>query len=276
MSANADPILEIVDLRAGYEDVLILDGITMSVPVGNVVSIVGPNGAGKSTLVKAVYGLAAVRAGTVMLRVDGRRHDITRKKPHELTALGMNYVPQIDNVFPSLSVLENLSIGSVSSASTKEEALGDVWSTFPFLRELRDRPAGVLSGGQRQTLAIARALMSRPRLLLLDEPSAGLAPRLVDEVFGTVQRIHEMGVTIIMVEQNARRALAISDYGWVLESGRNRYEGTGRALLEDDRVVELYLGKRGLPLLPGNGGPHQKVGTTEDRSEAQSSRRSEA
>jgi ABC-type branched-subunit amino acid transport system ATPase component len=237
-------MLEVVGLRAGYEDVLVLDGVSMAVPAGSVVSLVGPNGAGKSTLVKALYGLADVRGGRVVFRHDGQERDVTRLKPHRLTALGMNYVPQLDNVFPTLSVLENLQLGSVTKSSVADEALAQVFATFSFLEEVRDRPAGALSGGQRQMLAIARALMSQPTLLFLDEPSAGLAPQVVDDLFERLHQIHAMGVAIVMVEQNARRALAMSDYGYVLEGGRNRYEGPGRDLLRDERVVELYLGRR--------------------------------
>jgi ABC-type branched-subunit amino acid transport system ATPase component len=241
---NEPAMLEVSELRAGYEDLLILDGVSIAVPAGSVVSIVGPNGAGKSTLLRAIYGLAAVRSGRVIFRQDGQECDVTGWRSHRLTKLGMNYVPQLDNIFPTLSVGENLQIGAVAQGGSREEALGVVFDTFPFMREIRDRPAGALSGGQRQMLALARALMSRPRLLFLDEPSAGLAPQAVDDLFERLQQIHAMGVTILMAEQNARRALAMSQYGYVLEGGRNRYEGPGSALLRDDKVVELYLGKR--------------------------------
>lgn len=244
MTVAPPPMLEVVDLRAGYEDILVLDDVSIAVPEGSIVSLVGPNGAGKSTLVKAIYGLAKVRGGRVVFRCKGQEWNVTRWKPHALTALGMNYVPQIENVFPRLSVLENLQIGAVIGASTLSERLKQVFDTFTFLENVRDRPAGALSGGQRQMLAIARALMSQPRLLFLDEPSAGLAPQVIDELFERLQHIHATGVAIVMVEQNARRALALSDYGYVLEGGRNRYEGPGEVLLRDDKVVELYLGRR--------------------------------
>lgn len=237
-------ILEVTELSAGYESLSILDRVSVAVPAGATVSVIGPNGAGKSTLLKAIYGLATVGGGRVTFRSGEREQDITRWKPHQLTALGMNYVPQLDNVFPSLSVRDNLQIGAVTNGVRGREALTLVFDTFPFLREMRDRPAGALSGGQRQMLALARALMSQPTLLLLDEPSAGLAPRAVDELFERLQRIQAMGVAILMAEQNARRALALSQYGYVLEGGRNRYEGSGGALLHDDKVIELYLGKR--------------------------------
>jgi len=237
-------MLEVTELRAGYEDLLILDGVSIVVPAGSIVSIVGPNGAGKSTLLKAIYGIAAVRSGRVTFRTDGRELDITGWKSHQLTTAGMNYVPQLDNVFPTLSVRENLQIGAVTRGAGVARTLDTVFAAFPFLREVRERPAGALSGGQRQMLALARALMSEPSLLFLDEPSAGLAPQAVDELFEHLHQIHAMGVTILMAEQNARRALAMSQYGYVLEGGRNRYQGPGSALLCDDKVVELYLGKR--------------------------------
>jgi ABC-type branched-subunit amino acid transport system ATPase component len=231
-------------VAAGYEDLLILDGVSIDVPAGSIVSIVGPNGAGKSTLLKAVYGIVRVRAGRVVLSFDGHGQDITRSRPHRLTALGMNYVPQLQSVFPALSVRENLQIGSATNRQAEAQALERVYATFPLLRDVGRKPAGALSGGQRQMLALGRALMSRPRLLLLDEPSAGLAPHAVDELFECLQQIHDEGVTLLMAEQNARRALAMSDYAYVLEGGRNRYEGPSRDLLHDEKMIELYLGKR--------------------------------
>ena len=244
MMGAPPPMLEVAELRAGYEDILVLDGVSIAVPAGSIVSMVGPNGAGKSTLVKAIYGLAEVRGGRVIFRCDGEELDITRWKAHRLTALGMNYVPQLDNVFPTLSVFENLQVGAVTKSSTAQDALDQVFGTFPFLKDVHDRPAGTLSGGQRQMLAIGRALMSHPRLLFLDEPSAGLGPQVIDELFERLRQVHATGVAIVIVEQNARRALAMSDYGYVLEGGRNRYEGPGDVLLADDKFVELYLGRR--------------------------------
>ena len=238
------PVLQVEHLRAGYEDLLILDDVSIVVPTGAIVSIIGPNGAGKSTLLKAVYGITTVHAGQVRFSLDGQSRDITRWRAHRLTTLGMNYVPQLENVFSALSVLENLQIGAVTKRSALPQGLEMVFSTFPFLRDVRHRPAGTLSGGQRQMLALARALMSEPRLLLLDEPSAGLAPQAVDELFERLRHIHGLGVSILMAEQNARRALALSDHAYVLENGRNRYEGSGEELLHDEKVVELYLGKR--------------------------------
>lgn len=236
-------MLEVTGLRAGYEDFVVLDDVSIKVPAGSIVAIIGPNGAGKSTLLKAIYGLADREAGHVRFRLGGREHDITGWKPHRLTSAGLNYVPQLDNVFSSLSVLENLRLGATARPRDTASRLENVLETFGPLRPMLRQPAGSLSGGQRQALALARALMSGPSLLLLDEPSAGLAPRAVATVFGHLRRMHERGITILMVEQNARLALAMADYGYVLETGRNRYEGPASLLTNDARVVELYLGQ---------------------------------
>jgi ABC-type branched-subunit amino acid transport system ATPase component len=230
------PLLEVISLTAGYEDVHVLDEVSIQVPRGAVVTIIGPNGAGKSTLLRAIYGLATLGKGRVVFRPQGEEQDITGWKPHRLTAIGLNYVPQLDNVFPSLSVLENLQLGGPAARTQR------VLDAFPALRNLLHRPAGSLSGGQRQALALARALMSEPSLLLLDEPSAGLAPEPMAMIFATLKQLREQGLTILIVEQNARLALAMSDYGYVLEAGRNRHEGSAAGLINDPRVVELYLG----------------------------------
>jgi branched-chain amino acid transport system ATP-binding protein len=235
------PLLEVTGLSAGYEDATVLDGVTVRVARGAMVAIIGPNGAGKSTLLKAIYGLARLSAGKVLFR-DGEERDITGWRPHRLTAAGLNYVPQVDNVFPSLSVLENLRLGGAVRAEGFAGRLERVVEDFPVLRGLLRRAAGSLSGGQRQSLALGRALMSDPRLLLLDEPSAGLAPEAVATVFASLRRLKERGLTIVIVEQNARLALAMSDYGYVLEAGHNRHQGPARNLLGDPRVIELYLG----------------------------------
>ena len=234
-----ETLLEVREVVAGYGEAEILRGVSLSVPPGGFVTVIGPNGAGKSTLLKTVYGLLHPRSGTV--RLDGD-HDLTARKPHEVTRLGLNYVPQIDNVFPSLSVLENLEVGALTTGRARRARIERMLEWFPLLRERRWQRAGTLSGGQRKLLALARALVTEPRLLLLDEPSAGLAPAAVDEVFAKLVEIHERGIAIVMVEQNARRSLALSDYGYVLDAGRNRYEGPGRELLRDPNVVDLYLG----------------------------------
>ena len=238
-------VLEVHGLVAGYGEVNILHGVALTLPAAGFVSVIGPNGAGKSTLLKAIYGLVVPRAGTVTLRRDDVDHDVTGTKSHRLTALGMNYVPQLANVFPTLSVAENLDIGASSCPKELRGRLERAYSSFPLLYERRRQRAGTLSGGQRKMLAVARALMNAPHVLLLDEPSAGLAPTVVDELFEKLREIQLGGVAILMVEQNARRSLAMSDYGYVLDMGRNHFQGTGAELLANDDVAELYLGGRG-------------------------------
>ena len=242
MLTGDSPLLATVDLSAGYGELEIIHGVSVSVPPGAFVSVIGPNGAGKSTLLKAIYGLARRRGGSIRLAVDGAERELTGLRPHELTRLGLNYVPQLGNVFPSMSVQENLEIGAVPTQSRLAERLEAIFETFPLLRSRRRQRAGTLSVGERQMLALARALMPEPRLLLLDEPSAALAPTVVDQLFERLVAINRSGIAILMVEQNARRSLALSDYAYVLELGRNRYEGTGAALLDDPKVLELYLG----------------------------------
>ena len=234
-----EPLLAVEALEAGYDEALILRGVSMSASADEIVSIIGPNGAGKSTLLKAVYGLVRVSAGRV--RFEGG--DLTGLRPDRITRAGLNYVPQVDNVFPSLTISENLEVGAVTvPRGERRQALDGVHDLFPLLRERSRQRAGTLSGGQRKLLALARALVTRPRLLLLDEPSAGLSPQAVELVFDKLVEIKRLGIGIVMVEQNARRALALSDRGYVLDLGRNAHEGTGASLLEDPRVAELYLG----------------------------------
>jgi ABC-type branched-subunit amino acid transport system ATPase component len=235
-----DPILTVRDLRAGYGGEDILRGISIAVQERSIVAIIGPNGSGKSTLLKAIYGLIPVRAGSVSLA----GNELAGMRPHRITALGMNMVPQLANVFADLSVFENLEVGAILNRPSLRERLDAVLAALPALRGLLSRRASTLSGGQRQMLAVGRALMSDPRLLILDEPSAGLAPRVRDEVFAIVRSINGLGVTVLMVEQRARQCLAIADYGYVLEQGRNRLEGPAQALLQDPEVVRLYLGVR--------------------------------
>jgi ABC-type branched-subunit amino acid transport system ATPase component len=234
-----EALLEVRTLAAGYDDALILHEVSLQADAERIVSIVGPNGAGKSTLLKAVYGLLRPRAGSVRFAGD----DVTGTRPDRLTRRGLNYVPQTDNVFPTLTVEENLHVGSlVLPRADRRRELTRVLELFPLLAERRRQSAGSLSGGQRKLVALARALIARPRLLLLDEPSAGLSPHGIDLVFSTLVEIRSLGIGIVMVEQNARRALALSDTGYVLDTGRNAYTGAGRDLLGDPRVVELYLG----------------------------------
>lgn len=237
MSANA-AVLETEGLVAGYvPEVDILCGVSLSVREGEIATVIGPNGAGKSTLIKTIFGLLRPRRGTVTLRGE----DLTGLEPHSITRRGMSYVPQLDNVFPSLSVEENLEMGSLDRSQTKER-IAVMYELFGRLGERRTQAAGTMSGGERQMLAMARALMPEPRVLLLDEPSAGLAPAFVEAIFEKVREINEAGVTVVMVEQNARRALAMSDRGYVLDLGQNRFQGSGGELLEDPKVAELYLG----------------------------------
>ncbi|MFN2629280.1 MAG: ABC transporter ATP-binding protein [Gaiellaceae bacterium] len=234
-------LLEIADVEAGYGEALVLRGVSLTAAAGELVAIIGPNGAGKSTLLKVVYGLLRARAGSVRYAGDV----VTGTRPELLTRLGLNYVPQTANVFPSLSIGENLLIGaSPLPRAERAGALAELYELFPLLAERRRQRAGTLSGGQRKLLAVARALVTRPRALLLDEPSAGLSPQAVELVFGTLADVNGRGIAIVMVEQNARRALALADRGYVLDMGRNAYEGAGRELLHDPKVVQLYLGGR--------------------------------
>ncbi|HEX7280265.1 MAG TPA: ABC transporter ATP-binding protein [Solirubrobacterales bacterium] len=232
------PLLVAEELVAGYvAEVDILNGASLSVPEGAIVTVVGPNGAGKSTLIKTIFGLVRPRQGRVTLRGE----DLTGLAPHSITRRGMSYVPQLDNVFPSLSVEENLEVGSLQRSTTRER-IGAMYELFPRLAERRGQAAGTMSGGERQMLAMARALMPDPHVLLLDEPSAGLAPAFVEQIFDQVGEINRAGVTLVMVEQNARRALSMSDRGYVLDLGQNKFEGSGREVLDDPKVAELYLG----------------------------------
>jgi ABC-type branched-subunit amino acid transport system ATPase component len=238
-------LLEVDGLRAGYGDADILHGVDIRVGERDFVTVVGPNGAGKSTLLKAIFGVLRPRSGSVRLAVGDRVHEIAGLKAYRVTPLGMNYIPQLGNIFPRLTLYENLEIGATTCRGDARGRMEEVFDMFPLLRERRRERAGVLSGGQRQMLAIARALMTHPRLLLLDEPSAGLAPKVVDEVFAKLKEINAGGVAILIVEQNARRSLAISDYGYVLDMGTNRFHGRGADLLHDPKIVELYLGGSG-------------------------------
>ncbi|MGN6612207.1 MAG: ABC transporter ATP-binding protein [Angustibacter sp.] len=243
--------LSVDNLTAGYGAVTILRDVTVRVPEGAIVAIVGPNGAGKSTLLKSVYGISRRTGGSVTYTREGVDHDVTGWPSHRLTALGLGYVPQLDNVFASLSVGENLEIGATTSRRQLEESRQHVLEVFPLLADRIKQRAGTLSGGQRQTLALARALMTRPTVLLLDEPSAGLSPQAVGSMFDLLDDVRATGVSILLVEQNARQALARADYAYVLETGQNRYEGSGRDLLHDQRVIDLYLGgQRARPSRP--------------------------
>jgi ABC-type branched-subunit amino acid transport system ATPase component len=238
-------LLSIDSLQGGYADIQILNGVTIKVPEKSIVTIVGPNGAGKSTILKAIYRIADVISGSVNLHKNGELINVLATKPHNLSKIGIGYVPQIENIFPALTIDENLDVGYVKFTNREiEEIRGEIYARYSDLKKRAKDRAGTLSGGQRQMLALARALMSSPSLLLLDEPSAGLAPALVDQLFEELVKVNKSGVTILMVEQNARRALAISDYGYVLDMGKNRQEGIGPALANDPDIVGIYLGKK--------------------------------
>ncbi|MFN8103139.1 MAG: ABC transporter ATP-binding protein [Acidimicrobiia bacterium] len=242
--ADRDVLLEAVEVYAGYvKGVDILQGCSLELHDGELVGIIGPNGAGKSTLLKSMFGLVTVRDGRILLRGD----DITSKGAHELVALGVGYVPQVANVFPSLTIEDNLRMGLYLRPRAWHESFGRVAELFPLLAERRGQRAGSLSGGERQLVAMARALMMDPQVLLLDEPSAGLSPAKMDEVFGRIAEINGAGVSIVIVEQNARRCLQICDRAYVLDQGRNAYTGAGHDLLHDPKVIELYLGTLAVP-----------------------------
>ena len=231
-------LLEVEDLDAGYGDLQVLSDVDMVVEEGEYVSIVGPNGAGKSTVMKSIFGLTNHMGGTVTF--DG--NDITGRRPEEIIHLGLGYVPQTDNIFPSLSVRENLEMGAYILDEVPQDALDMVFDRFPILEERDDQKAGTMSGGQRQMLAMGRALMLEPDLLMLDEPSAGLAPDLVDDMFDRVDAINDGGTAVLMVEQNAKEALRRCDRGYVLAQGQNRHEDSGDALLADEQVRQDFLG----------------------------------
>lgn len=233
------PALEIAGLEAGYGALQILFGIDLTLAPREHVLVFGPNGAGKSTFVKALVGLVRPRAGSI--RLNGQ--EVTGHAPEELVAAGLAYVPQVGNVFPSLSVHENLVIGSaVLPRKHRAARIDAMYELFPILRKRRAQRAGSMSGGERQMLALARALVPEPSLMLLDEPSAGVAPKMVDEIFAMIAGLRALGTTILMVEQNAKRALAYVDRGIVLESGRVRFADSAAALLASDEIDKLYFG----------------------------------
>ncbi len=233
-------LLKVKDLVSGYSDVDILRGVSIYVDQGEIVAIIGPNGAGKSTLMKTVFGLLKPRGGDVYFKGE----KITGMKPDMLVKKGLGYVPQRDNIFPSLTVHENLEMGAFILGDRKEvsEALGRVYNLLPPLMERSRERARNLSGGEQQMLAIGRALMLRPDILLLDEPSGGLAPNLVDAVFDKIKEISMSGIATIIVEQNARKALNLADRGYVLDTGRTAFEGSGSDLLGNKEIKKLYLG----------------------------------
>ena len=236
------PVVFVDDVHAGYlPGVNILNGCSLTAHQGELIGIIGPNGAGKSTLLKAIFGMVQVREGTISL--DGQ--DITGLKANKLVAKGVGFIPQTNNVFPSLTIEENLQMGLYQTPKVYSERLDFVTGIFAELGKRLKQRAGSLSGGERQMVAMGRALMMDPKVLLLDEPSAGLSPVRQDEAFIRVSDINKAGVTCIMVEQNARRCLQICDRGYVLDLGTDAHTGTGRDLLDDPKVTELYLGTLG-------------------------------
>ncbi len=232
-------ILNVKNLVSGYADLDILKGVSIAIESDEIVAVIGPNGAGKSTLMKTIFGLLRPRNGEITFQGE----NIVGLRPDEIVKRGVSYVPQSKNIFPSLRVEENLEMGAFTLEDEKvEEALKNVYSLFPLLEERKGQRAGSLSGGEQQMLAIGRALMLSPKLLLLDEPSGGLAPKLVKGVFEKIRDINQLGVAVIIVEQNAKKALDESHRGYVLDMGRNRIEGFGKDLLKNEEVRRLYLG----------------------------------
>lgn len=231
-------LIELKHVVGGYGGAPILNGVNMAIDKSDIGVIVGPNGAGKSTTLKAIFGLLKVTGGTIEFGGE----NVANSLPDKLVPKGLSFVPQEKNVFTSMSVEENLEMGAFTRADDFSDTMDWVYAMFPVLAEKRRQPAGELSGGQRQMVAMGRALMSKPSLLMLDEPSAGLSPRYVIEIFETIQRVNEEGVGILMVEQNARQALAFATKGFVLAGGQNRYTGTGAELIADPEVAKSFLG----------------------------------
>jgi len=231
-------VLSMASVDAGYGEVQVLKSLSLRLDEGEIVCLVGPNGAGKSTVLKTAFGYLEPWSGTVRLRGES----IVGLDPPAVVREGVGYVPQVENVFGSLSVEENLRMGGVAREDGLQAAIADLYDRFPVLDEKRSAKARTLSGGQRQMLAFARALVMEPAVLLIDEPSAGLAPAAAETAFERVERVNEAGTTVLMVEQNARAGLAVSDRGYVLDQGRVRHEGAAESLLDDPEVVELYLG----------------------------------
>ncbi|MFZ4665990.1 MAG: ABC transporter ATP-binding protein [Prochlorotrichaceae cyanobacterium] len=243
LSPISSPILLIDQVYAGYQpDLPILQGVSLRVDAGEIVTIVGANGAGKSTLAKAILGLVPVTQGDIQLE----NRSLLSLPSHAIVSLGIGYVPQGNNIFPSLTIAENLEMGtflrSLSAASIRS-LQDEIYAIFPTLADRKHQRAGSLSGGERQMLALGKALILKPKLLVLDEPSAAISPRLVQTIFDLIQQINATGTAILLVEQNARTALKIAHRGYVLEQGRDRFTGSGQALLDNPQLANLYLGK---------------------------------
>ena len=231
-------ILKVEDITAGYTEVEILHNVHIQVKSGDIVSVIGPNGAGKSTLLKTIFGVLKPKKGKITLKDE----DITGLKPDRIARRGISYVPQVDNVFPSLAIQEYLEMGAFIRKDDYSQRLEEVFDLFPMLKGRRKQKAGLLSGGQRQMVAMGRALMLDPQVLLLDEPSAGLAPLIVVDIFEKIKEINASGVAMVIVEQNAREALKMAHHGYVLAMGKNVLDDSGEALLANDEVGRLYLG----------------------------------
>jgi len=231
-------LLSAQGIVAGYGEMDILHDVCLELQPGEIVSIIGPNGAGKSTLMKTIFGLVKPKSGRVFFQ----KQEITGLSPDQIVRLGLAYVPQTENVFPSLTVEENLEMGAFIRRDSYRGRMREVYQLFPILEEKHRQRVGGLSGGQRQMVAMGRALMLDPQVLLLDEPSAGLAPKLVGMIFERIREINQAGVTVLMVEQNARESLKLADRGYVLANGRNRFEDSGEALLANEEIGRLYLG----------------------------------
>ena len=231
-------LLDVKEIICGYENTIIVDGCNFSVKKGDIACIVGPNGAGKSTAMKAIFGLIPIKSGKVIFN----NEDITSLNPQERVIKGMSFVPQNNNIFQEMSVEENLEMGAFIHQSSMKENLKNVYNLFPILNEKKSQIAGELSGGQRQQLAVGRALMTNPVLLMLDEPSAGVSPIVMKDLFTKLKAISKMGTSILVVEQNAKQALEISNLGFVLQNGKNKYSDTGKALLQNPEVRVSFLG----------------------------------
>ncbi|MFC4486756.1 MULTISPECIES: ABC transporter ATP-binding protein [Tepidiphilus] len=232
------PILIMHQVRGGYGDADILQGVSLTVMPQEIVVIVGPNGAGKSTAMKAVFGLVRIRSGAIVFEGE----DITGWSPDRIVRRGISYVPQVDNVFREMTVHENLEMGAFLAKGDLSAAYDRIYALFPDLKTKRHALAGDLSGGQRQMVAMGRALMLDPKLLLLDEPTAGLSPKYMEQIFQICRDVRDSGVSILLVEQHAKQALAFCDRGYVLATGANRFEGSGRAILEDPEIAQMFLG----------------------------------
>ena len=231
-------LLDVREIICGYENTIIVDGCNFSVKKGDIACIVGPNGAGKSTAMKAIFGLIPIKSGQVIFN----NEDITSLNPQERVIKGMSFVPQNNNIFQEMSVEENLEMGAFIHQSSMKENLKNVYNLFPILNEKKSQVAGELSGGQRQQLAVGRALMTNPVLLMLDEPSAGVSPIVMKDLFTKLKAISKLGTSILVVEQNAKQALEISNLGFVLQNGKNKYSDTGKALLQNRDVRVSFLG----------------------------------